>query len=67
MLVLTRRIGEEVVIADNIRVTVVAVQGNQVRLGITAPSSVPVARLELLPECSEDAGLTTMGCPGRRL
>lgn len=48
MLVLTRRIGEEIVIADNIRVTVVAVNGQRVRLGITAPSSVPVARLELL-------------------
>jgi carbon storage regulator len=48
MLVLTRRIGEEIVIAGHIRVTVVAVKGHQVRLGITAPSSVPVARLELL-------------------
>jgi carbon storage regulator len=48
MLVLTRRIGEEIVIAGNIRVTVVAVNGQKVRLGITAPSSVPVARLELL-------------------
>ena len=48
MLVLTRRIGEEIVIAGNIRVTVVAVNGQRVRLGITAPSSVPVARLELL-------------------
>lgn len=48
MLVLTRRIGEEIVIAGNIRVMVVAVIGQKVRLGITAPSSVPVARLELL-------------------
>jgi carbon storage regulator len=48
MLVLTRCIGEEIVIAGNIRVAVVAVNGQRVRLGITAPSSVPVARLELL-------------------
>jgi carbon storage regulator len=52
MLVLTRRIGEELMIADNIRLMVVAVNGNQVRLGISAPSSVPVARLELLAERS---------------
>jgi carbon storage regulator len=43
MLVLSRRIGEEIVIAGNIHVTVVAVQGNRVRLGVTAPASVPVA------------------------
>jgi len=48
MLVLTRRVGEEIVIAGNIRVTVLAVNGQRVRLGITAPSSIPVARLELL-------------------
>lgn len=51
MLVLTRRIGEEIVIAGDIRVTIVAVKGQRVRLGITAPSSIPVARLELQPFC----------------
>ena len=48
MLVLTRQIGEEIVIAGDIRVTVVAVKGQRVRLGIAAPLSVPVARMELL-------------------
>jgi carbon storage regulator len=48
MLVLTRRIGEEIVIAGDIRVTVLAVTGKAVRLGITAPSSVRVLREELL-------------------
>ena len=52
MLVLSRRIGEEIVVAGNIHVTVVAVKGNRVRLGITAPASVRVARLELLAGCS---------------
>jgi carbon storage regulator len=47
-LVLTRRIGEEVVIADNIRLTVVSIKGKHIRLGITAPLSAHVARLELL-------------------
>jgi carbon storage regulator len=56
MLVLTRRIGEEVLIGGNIRLRVLAVKRNQVRLGIAAPPSVPVARLELLAECSEDEG-----------
>ena len=47
MLVLSRRIGEEIVIGDNIRLTVVAVQGNKVRLGISAPDSVQVDRQEI--------------------
>jgi carbon storage regulator len=49
MLVLSRRVGEEIVIGENIRVTVVVVRGHTVRLGISAPTSVPIARLELLP------------------
>src|SRR5262249_50593810 len=55
MLVLTRRIGEEMLIGGEVGVTVVAVKGKQVRLGVTAPPSVPVARLELLAERSEGA------------
>jgi len=47
MLVLTRRLGEEIVIADNIHVTVLSVQGDRVRLGITAPRSVSVDRQEV--------------------
>jgi carbon storage regulator len=52
MLVLSRRVGEEIVIGSNIRVTVQGIKGQRVRVGITAPPSVPVFRLELLPECS---------------
>jgi carbon storage regulator len=47
MLVLSRRIGEEIVINDNIRVTVVAVKGDRVRLGIIAPRDVAVDRSEV--------------------
>ena len=47
MLVVTRRIGEEIVIADNICVTVVAINGQSVRVGIAAPHSIRVARLKL--------------------
>jgi carbon storage regulator len=47
MLILTRRINETIVINDNILVTVCAVNGNQVRLGITAPTTIGVDRKEV--------------------
>jgi carbon storage regulator CsrA len=47
MLVLTRKLGDEVVIGDNIRLTVVAIRGNRVRLGFTARADVLIRRKEL--------------------
>ncbi len=47
MLILTRRIGESVVIGDDVKITVLAVRGNQIRLGIEAPKEVSVHRLEI--------------------
>ena len=47
MLILTRRIGEEIVIGADIRVRVVEVRGNQLRIGIAAPHEVPVYREEI--------------------
>ena len=47
MLVLARKIGEEIVIDGNIRIMVTAVRGGKVRLGIVAPASVPVDRKEV--------------------
>lgn len=47
MLVLTRKPGEEIIIADDIRVNVVEVDRGRVRLGITAPLTVPVDRSEV--------------------
>jgi carbon storage regulator len=47
MLVLSRRVGEEIVIHGNIRLTIVAVKGNGVRVGIAAPPSVTVDRKEI--------------------
>ena len=48
MLVLTRKAGERIVIDDQITVTVLKVQGHQIRLGIEAPKEVPVMREELV-------------------
>jgi carbon storage regulator len=47
MLVLTRTIGEEIIIGDDIRIKILAVSGNQVRLGIAAPRRVEVHRSEI--------------------
>lgn len=47
MLILTRRVGETIVIDKNVRVTVLASKGNQLRLGIEAPSDVEIHREEI--------------------
>ena len=47
MLILTRRVGETVMIGDSITVTVLRVKGNQVRLGVNAPKNVSVQREEI--------------------
>jgi len=47
MLILTRRVGEAVMIGDEVTVTVLGVKGNQVRVGVNAPKSVSVHREEI--------------------
>ncbi|MDO5672835.1 MAG: carbon storage regulator CsrA [Actinomycetaceae bacterium] len=54
MLVLSRRLGEKIVIGENIVITVVEVHRDSVRIGIDAPRSVPVNRAELLEAVSEE-------------
>ena len=49
MLVLSRKLGEKIVIGDNIVVTVVKIDRNQIRIGIEAPHEVPVYREEISP------------------
>jgi carbon storage regulator len=53
MLVLSRRIGESVVVGDDVTITVLEVRGDVVRIGIDAPRSVAVHRAELLEQLEE--------------
>jgi len=47
MLILSRKVGEEIVIANHVRVRIASLNGAKVRLGITAPASVAVHRAEI--------------------
>ncbi|MBU6175129.1 MAG: carbon storage regulator CsrA [Planctomycetes bacterium] len=53
MLVLTRKAGERILIANNIVVEVLEVQGNRVRIGIQAPSNVSILRQELVAQVAK--------------
>ena len=54
MLILTRRVGESLIIGDNVTLTVLGVKGNQVRVGVDAPRDVTVHREEIAKR--DDAG-----------
>ena len=47
MLILTRRVGETVMVGNDVTVTIVGVKGNQIRIGVTAPKDVTVHREEI--------------------
>lgn len=55
MLILTRRVGETLMIGDEVSVTVLGVKGNQVRLGITAPKDVGVHREEIYQKIGRES------------
>ena len=65
MLILTRRVGECLMIGEHVTVTVLGVKGNQVRIGINAPKEVTVHREEVFRRIhDESAGETTATGPG---
>jgi carbon storage regulator len=63
MLILTRRVGESVIIGEDVIVTVLGVKGNQVRIGINAPKTVAVHREEIFERIKNGRGPADGGAP----
>ena len=58
MLILTRRVGEKLMIGDDLSISILRVNGNQVSLGVTAPDDVSVHREEVYEQISQGQGRT---------
>lgn len=56
MLILTRRISESIIVGDDVKITVLGVKGNQVRLGVDAPKTVSVHREEIYERIKHEKG-----------
>ncbi|AHF04957.1 carbon storage regulator CsrA [Marichromatium gracile] len=61
MLILTRRVGETLMVGDEVTVTVLGVKGNQVRIGVNAPRDVAVHREEIYERIKREQAETTPG------
>jgi carbon storage regulator len=64
MLILTRRVGETLMIGDDVTVTVLGVKGNQVRIGVNAPKDVSVHREEIYERIKKEQQLQQQGLSG---
>ncbi|MSQ68493.1 MAG: carbon storage regulator [Gammaproteobacteria bacterium] len=56
MLILTRKVGESLMIGDEVNVTVLGIKGNQVRIGVNAPKHVSVHREEIYQRIQQGSG-----------
>ncbi len=54
MLVLTRRLGESIVISDNIKITVVDIEGRQIKIGVQAPKDITIFREEVYERIKQE-------------
>jgi carbon storage regulator len=61
MLILTRRVGEALMIGDDVDVTVLGIRGNQVRIGVNAPKDVRVDREEIRERINAESNTGTLG------
>jgi carbon storage regulator len=62
VLVLSREANQEIMIGDNIRIMVISIRGDKVRLGITAPRDVPVHRHEIYEAIKTEESATDSDC-----